>query len=311
MGEDPQRNMGLGYSRARVAVNSVVDAGIKDIVNQVQRSSLENLMEQSIVCENCDICRFDHVSQRMFYKINFSQVASQMQTSSVKTDINQAISAQARASVEGGLGLQGADADTAINTLTSIGQELINTAESVFKQKSFLSQTIRCSNSKLGEFSYISQDMTTDLIVKNIVSQGSFNEAMIKIVNTLDALADVKTKGYDPVGSLAMIAIAIMVGFLAFMFGGAYAGVNILKNIVSSPKFWVLLLGISSLMCAFPIAAQFADFWPHQRVDAIDTPHEAKGKESTNKMVTMASSVGLVSSLVGLSIISYVAFIRR
>jgi hypothetical protein len=303
--------MGVQYSRAKAAVNSVVDAGINVVVNQINNQSSTLVAEHEIVCDGCDTCNISHVSQKMFIKVDFSAVASQLSSTEVQSDLTEKITAAADAAAKGGLGLQGADADTVINALVSVREAITTTAQSVFSQDTFLSQTIHCRNTKEGNISYIDQEMTADIVAKSITSQGSFNTAMLKLVTDIEATAKATATGYDPLGMLALIAVAVLVGLLVVVAGGSFMGVNVAQKVLKSPYFWMSMLGFVILACSTVLAGEGFGFWPKQSSDNLDTAASDATKKKINLAVTSVTGICLTASAVGLGFMVYKYMIKK
>lgn len=302
--------MGLQVSHARTAVNNVVNAGIKVIVEQVQDSTNTTVSGQSIDLTKCSHVVIKNISMKQFLVVKFSVVLSQMSQTDVQAKIKQAIQAAAEAEAKGGLGLQGSDAEVAINAMMNINELIQSTAKSVFSNTVLVTQAINCRDSTDIEVSYIDMSQTSNVVASAIVSQGSFNSAMIDIVNKIDAIASAKSTGYDPFAIMALLAVAVIVGIIVFAMGGSFAGINAAHKMLKSPYFWMSILGVLAAMFAVGVLAEMVGFWPNQKIDNLDKADDAARKKKVNTAVTAVSAVGLVSALGGVGAITYFAIIR-
>jgi hypothetical protein len=303
--------MGLQYSRSRVAVNSVIKAGINVVAEMVQDSNSGTVSGQSINLINCPNAKISNISQKQFITVSFSSIVTQLGTTEVTTKIDEAVKAAAQAEATGALGLSAADSAVALTLLTDISQQIQTTSKSVFSQSTLVTQAITCSGSAGGEISYIDQSQTVKVVASSVVTQTTFNSAMIDIISKLDALSSAKATGYDPLGIVGLLAVVVIVGIIALAAGGSFAGVGMAKNLTKSPYFWMSILGVVSTMFAVGVAAGALHFWPGKTPDNVDTPTETESKSKVNTAVITISSIGLVASLGGIGAIAYFSFFRH
>lgn len=303
--------MGVQYSRAAVAVDHVVNAGISAVVKQVQDIGQTISGAQVLSFDGCDNVTIKNVQQKQFLSVDFSVVSTQMSSTELSTKVTDAVTVAANAEATGGLGLQGSDADTAVNSLINISQSIVSASKVVFSSSTSLTQTISCTNSKNVTLINIVQDQVANVITSAIISQSAFTSAMEEIVSQIDGIASAKTKGYDPIGSLALIAIAVILGFLVFTFGGASVGLNMAKNLLKSPYFWIASLGALSAVFAAMAAGELFKFWPYQKASALDKPADTERKKKINTAITVVSSIGLAASLIGVGGVVYFTLIRK
>jgi hypothetical protein len=302
--------MGIQYSKAKVAVDNVVKAGIKVVVNQVQNSASTVDGSQLVNVTGCKNVNISNIKMKQFLKVNFSVLATQEAQTDLKTKIDQAVKAAADAAAKGGWGAQGTDAETDVRNLLDCTQEITTSAVSIFTQNTSLSQAIVCKESEEVTISYIDMEQVADVIASAIVSQGSFNSAMIDIVNKIDALATAKSTGYDPFGIIGLIAIVVIAAIIVLPLGGSLMGVNAAKKLMGSPYFWMGMLGLLSALFTAGLLAEMIGFWPNQLIDVTDKEDGASRKKKINTAVTAISSIGLISSLGGIGAIAYFAIIR-
>jgi succinate dehydrogenase/fumarate reductase cytochrome b subunit len=247
----------------------------------------------------------------MFLKIDFSALSTQMTNTEVQADLDTKIKGAAEAAATGGLGLQGADAETVVNQLVSVKEAITNVCTSSFSQDNFLSQTIVCKDSGTAKFHYIEQELTADVVAKSITTQSSFSSAMLKLVSDIDANASAKATGYDPLGIILLLAVAVVVGIIAFALGGTFSGVNAAKRMLGSPYFWMTILGFVVAGCAVVLAGEGLGFWPKQKVDNVDSADSADKKKKINTAVSAVTGVVLTASLLGCGAIAYFALIKK
>jgi hypothetical protein len=248
----------------------------------------------------------------MLTKVDFADICSQLDNNKMKASIDQAVRAAAESAVKGGLATSISESDSTISTLMNVSQEIQSTASSVFRQTNFLSQRVFCENTGSATFSYIDQTMTTDIITKAITSQTSFNSQMLDIVSKLDAKSVSKAEGYDPVGSLVVIAIVIIIGFLVVTLGGSMVGLSTAKSILGSPYTWLTVMSVLSVAFGTMLAGEAFDFWPHRTIDNLDsTDVQRKAKNDINRTVTIVSCIGLGASVLGIGAITYFSFLRK
>lgn len=301
----------MQYSRSRVAVNSVIKAGINVVAEMVQDSNSGTVSGQSINLINCPNAKISNISQKQFITVSFSSIVTQLGTTEVTTKIDEAVKAAAQAEATGALGLSAADSAVALTLLTDISQQIQTTSKSVFSQSTLVTQAITCSGSAGGEISYIDQSQTVKVVASSVVTQTTFNSAMIDIISKLDALSSAKATGYDPLGIVGLLAVVVIVGIIALAAGGSFAGVGMAKNLTKSPYFWMSILGVVSTMFAVGVAAGALHFWPGKTPDNVDTPTETESKSKVNTAVITISSIGLVASLGGIGAIAYFSFFRH
>jgi hypothetical protein len=302
--------MGLQFSRSRTLVNSLIDVGTKVVVDQTHSSSMETVQDQTVICKDCDYCHISGVNQKAFLKVNYTDVVAQLSSDKMLADLTEAVRAKAVAETQGGFGYQFSDSETLENITKRVSVEIHKSAISTFQMKLIQKQYVACENTRYADITYVNQELYEDAIVKSITSQSSFNDSMTKIVSELDAASESKATGYDPVGSLAMIAILVVIGFLVFTVGGSVVGLKFAKNLLSSPYLWLTVLGVTSTLFTEMLAGEMVGFWPKRVEDHMDTQDEAASKAKTNKIVTAVSAIGLGASLLGMGGIIYFALIR-
>jgi hypothetical protein len=301
--------MGLFYSRSRAVVDSVIEAGMSVVVEQVQNTYGTTVNTQDVRCVGCGTCKLDHISQNMYVKVDFQAAASQMEKGELDAAITQKIQTTAESLVKAGLGLAGSEADAAVRSLVKISQAIKSTAINVFRQENFATQTVGCERTETAIISYVEQDLVADYVIRSVTSQGAFNKEMLEIVSEIDAAAASKVEGYDPVGALVAIAVALLAGFLIFVLGGSFAGLAVAKSILASPYTWLAVLGLLAAGFTTTLAGELIGFWPYQAVDNLDSKQAAiDAKKKTNTTVTAISCIGLAASVAGIGAISYRSF---
>lgn len=303
--------MGIQYSTSKVAVQHVVDAGISVIVNQMQDSFSTVSAHQGFDFNHCSHINISNVTEKEFLAVDFRVLLNQNAQADLSAKINDAVKAQAAAEAAGGLGLQGAAAESAISTLLNVSQHIEISAQSFFSQSTSLSQTITCVESSDITLNLIEMSQVANVVASAIVSQGSFTTAMEDIVSKIDGITTAKTKGYDPLAIMGLIAIVVIVAIIVLPMGGSLMGINMAKKTFASPYFWLVILGMISTLCAVGVTAGTMKFWPGQAIASLDSSDEVIHKKKINTAVTTISSVGLASALGAMGAVAYFALIRK
>lgn len=303
--------MGIQVSRAQTMVEDAVKMGIGVIVKQTIDQSLGIVAQQEVSCINCINCNISNVSQNMMVKMNFEAVADQLSNTDIQTDLQSVISASARAAAEGGLGMQGAQADTVVKKVADLSYEITNAAKTVFRQESLTSQTVSCKDSTNANIQYIEQGELVDVVSKSIATQKSLTSAVTKIVTNIEAEAGAKATGYDPMGIAILLAVVAIVAVVAVVATSSSMGLKMATDILRSPYLWMSVLGVTSVLLASITASQIFHYWPYQAPKLFDSPEDADRKRRLNTGVGVVSAIGLIGSLGGLGVMLYFTLSKR
>lgn len=295
--------MGLQHSKVRAQVDAVISAGMSVIVNTATSQNNKVSSDQSVICQDCDTCSIHGVFQGAWMRFDFEAVAKALVDSKVKADIEQAIQAEADLIAKGGIGGQVSDVQAIIKAKTEIAQKLVESATAAFSSETFLSQNVTCRNTKNAKMGWIVQTQVAKVLSRAVVENQMVNDMALKLQQELEATATAKVTGWDPVGSLAMLAIAAVVGFLLFAMAGPAVGMSVAKKIAASPYTWLAVTGALSLLCGFLASGEIFGYWPKQKIDNLDSADSAEKKKRINAGVGIAMGVGCVASAFGFAML--------
>lgn len=303
--------MGVHVSKSKTVVDNVVKAGISVVTSQVINSAIKTENYQEIVIDGCSGVDIKDITMKQFLQFNFNQLATQMASTQMSSDVQSAVKAAAEAEVKNAFGAGGSVSESIVNALMDISQAIINSAIYTFTETHDMKQSIICTNSTNVKLAHIVMDQAETVLTRSIVNQQTFNSAIQKIVNKIDAISSAKTQGYDPIGSIALLSIAFVVVALGVITTGGIGGISMFKNMISSPYFWMAVLSLFALMDVALMFMSIPKTWPYQKVTTLDMDEAADRKGKTNTAILACSGVTLAALIAGIGGIAYFTFRRH
>jgi hypothetical protein len=302
--------MGLQFSKSKVAVDSVIKAGISVLTETVAAARVPVTQQQDFNIADCTIAN-SHIELSQICSVNFSSLLTQIGDQQLQTQIANQVSAAASAAATAGLGLSGAAADTVVNSLVDVSQQIIKSAQSSLVGDIHMEQSFTCTKGSVTG-SYITMDQAVNSVIRLITTNSGFVSATQNIKNQIDAIAASKATGYDPfaIFGLALIALIVLViGGVAVGLKGVQQPMQLLQN----PKFWLAVIGGLSFADAVFIAMYFANKWPYKAVDEqLDSSSSLAAKLKYNRAMVTGAGIFLgAGAAAGAGVVGYMAYGHR
>lgn len=277
--------MAFQYSKAEVFVDNVIKAGVS-VVNETVQSN-RGYIDQSIIFDfhSCSGAKFGEIDLKQDATLDIQGILKVFSSTDIDGRVESAMKGQATAEALGGMGVQNSTSEVVMNQLTDLSRAIVNNIKAINDQSIVQTQKYSCSGPSGGlEIRAFDVHQTATVIARQVTQANNVTKIKQEIVDTIDADATAKTKGWDP----TFVVLAIVAAVCVFTFGGiGFAG-----KTITSPKFLVLVSAVATFFGIYVLLSSWIGTWPSKKVDEIvDSDAVIAQKKKTNAQVRVGAAV--------------------